>query len=368
MILYFYPSISYYDIILSDLKIEGMFHLMQKIILGSYTKRDSQGIYSIELDTEKKELVNLEALIKEDNPTFLDISKNDVVYAVSKDGDLGGVASYQKQVDGSFTFLNRVSEEGAPPCYVAVDEARQLVYGANYHKGVITSYKINTDGSLTLADRVEHKGNGPHENQASPHAHYSDLTPDNRLVACDLGNDTVYTYDVATDGKLTEVAAFKAQPGTGPRHIVFHPNQKSAYLFGELSSDVVVLSYDSTTGAFTQEQVISTLPEGFNEFNGGAAIRVSNDGKFLYASNRGHDSIAVYKIAADAKSVELIQLISAEGNIPRDFDITPDQKFVILANQDSDNLTLYSRNTETGELAVIQKDVYAPEVVCVKFV
>lgn len=340
---------------------------MEKIILGSYTKKDSKGIYSVEFDTEKKELVNLESLIVEDNPTFLAISDKEVVYAVSKDGDLGGVASYQRNQDGSFTFLNRVTEEGAPPCYVAVDETRQLVYGANYHKGVITSYTINPDGSLTLADRKEHTGNGPHENQNSAHAHYSDLAPDGRLIACDLGNDTVYTYDVDDKGALTEVATFKAKPGTGPRHIVFHPNQKQAYLFGELSNEVVVLSYDATTGVFTEEQVISTLPEDFTEFSGGAAIRISKDGKFLYASNRGHNSLAVYKVANDGKSIELIQLISVEGDFPRDFDLTPDQKFVIVANQNTDNLTLFERNEETGELTLLQKDFYAPEIVCVQF-
>ena len=341
---------------------------MQKIMLGSYTKKDSQGVYTIDFDSNTKELTNLTVLIKEDNPTFVDASKNNVVYAVSKDGSLGGVAAYKETADGSYSFLNRVSEEGAPPCYVAVDEARQLVYGANYHKGVLTSYTINEDGSLTLADRVQHEGNGPHENQGGPHAHYSDLTPDNRLAVCDLGNDTVYTYDVDNNGKLTEVAKFKAQPGTGPRHLVFHPNNETAYLFGELSNEVVVLSYHSATGEFTEEQVISTLPEGFNEFNGGAAIRVSKDGKFLYASNRGHNSLVAYKIADDSKSIEVIQHISVEGDFPRDFDITPDQNFVIVANQNTYNLTLYSRHTETGILTLIKKDIYAPEIVCIKFI
>lgn len=341
---------------------------MQKMILGSYTKKDSQGIYSVELDTKAKKLTNVQPLIKEDNPTFVAISNKDIIYAVSKDGDLGGVAAYAKNDDGSYTFLNRVTEEGAPPCYVAVDENRQLVYGANYHKGVITSYQINADGSLVLADRIEHTGNGPHENQNGPHAHYADLTPDNRLVACDLGNDTVYTYDVTNEGKLTEVATFKANPGTGPRHIVFHPDGKTAYLFGELSNEVVVLSYDQSTGSFNEEQVISTLPADFNEFNGGAAIRISKDGKFLYASNRGHNSLAVYQVSADGKTIELIQLISVEGDFPRDFDITPDQNFIVLANQNTDNLTLFERNIETGQLTLIEKDVVAPEIVCVQFV
>lgn len=341
--------------------------MLQKIILGSYTKRDSKGIYSVELDTEKKELTHLISIIEEDNPTFLDKSNQHVIYSVSKDGSLGGVASYKKETDGHFTFLNRITEEGAPPCYVAVDEERQLVYGANYHKGVITSYQIKSDGSLSLSDRIEHKGSGPHENQTSPHAHYSDLTPDNRLVACDLGNDTVYTYDVSTEGKLTEVAQFSAEPGVGPRHMVFHPNNQVAYLFGELSSEVIVLSYSPETGAFTQQQVISTLPDSYSEFNGGAAIRISKDGKFLYASNRGHNSLVVYNVSEDGLTLSLIQHISVEGDFPRDFDITPDQQFVCVANQNTDNLTLFERDDISGKLTLLQKDFYAPEIVCITF-
>lgn len=342
--------------------------MIQTIILGSYTKKDSKGIYSIELDLEKKEMFNLKSIIEENNPTFLDKSDKGVIYTVSKEEDFGGIASYKKEVDGSFTFLNRVMAKGAPPCYVSVDEKRQLVYGANYHQGIITSYQINNNGSLSLSDTIQHKGNGPHENQNGPHAHYADLTPDNRLVACDLGNDTVYTYDVSQEGKLTEVAQFKAPPGTGPRHIVFHPNKEVAYLFGELSSEVIVLKYSSQTGTFTQEQVVSTLPDHYSEFNGGAAIRISKDGKFLYASNRGHNSIAVYQIAENGLSISLIQLISVEGDFPRDFDITPDQQFLCVANQNTDNLTLLERNKKTGKLTLLSKNIYAPEIVCIKFI
>ncbi|MFW7431697.1 lactonase family protein [Vagococcus carniphilus] len=341
--------------------------MIQKLILGSYTRKESKGIYSIELDAEKKELNHLVTMIEEGNPTYLAKSKKETIYTVSQDGTFGGVAAYKKEADNTYSFVNRITEEGAPPCYVAIDETRQLVYGANYHKGLVVSYRINEDDSITLADRIEHIGNGPHENQTVPHAHFADLTPDERLVACDLGNDTVYTYDVSSEGKLTEVANFKAKPGTGPRHIVFHPNEKTAYLFGELSSEVVVLSYQKETGEFSQQQIISTLPEDFNDFNGGAAIRISKDGKFLYVSNRGHNSLAVYQISEDSLNIDLIQHISVEGDFPRDFDLTPDQKFIVVANQNSNNLTLFERDTTNGKLALIQKDVYAPEIVCVTF-
>lgn len=339
---------------------------VEKFLLGSYTRRISEGIYDITLDTKKKELVQLTHLISEDNPTYLDVSDNDILYAVAKEGDLGGVASYKKNDNGTFTLLNRVMLEGAPPCYVAVDNKRQVVYGANYHQGILYSYKISEDGSLTLADKIQDNGHGPHENQDGPHVHYADLTPDNRLVVCDLGNDTVYTYDVDNEGKLTEVAKFIVSPGTGPRHLVFHPTKPIAYLFGELSSDVLVLDYDASTGSFKELQTISTLPETHTGFNGGAAIRISKDGKFLYASNRGHNSLVVYSISEDGKTLNTLQWISVEGDFPRDFNLSKTDDFIVVSNQNSDNLTLFERNNDTGLLTLLQKDVFAPEVVCVK--
>lgn len=148
-----------------------------------------------------------------------------------------------------------MTEEGAPPCYVAVDEQRQLVYGANYHKGELNTYKIQPDGSLEVAASLFHKEpTGPHKNQDHAHTHYTDLAPDQRLVVCDLGTDRVYTYDVSENGEVEEVAVYVAEPGTGPRHLVFHPTEMIAYLFGELDSSVTVLTYDKTDGSFTQKQ------------------------------------------------------------------------------------------------------------------
>ncbi|MGM0167415.1 6-phosphogluconolactonase [Enterococcus sp. AZ135] len=338
--------------------------MIHKIILGTYTRRISQGIYQIELDTATETLNNLVLLTEETSPTYLTKSKNDFLYSVTSRDDQGGLSSYDPQNK----FLNAVTEEGASPCYVAVDEVRQLVYGANYHKGELNTYKIKPDGSLEAAAALFHKEpTGPHKNQDKAHTHYTDLTPDQRLAVCDLGTDRLYTYDVSETGEVDEVAVYVAEPGTGPRHLVFHPSGDIAYLFGELDISVSVLAYDKTDGSFTQKQKVSTLPKEFDGENGGAAIRVSNDGRFLYASNRGHNSIAVFAIAEDGLSIELIQNISTEGDFPRDFALSPDNKYVVAANQNSDNLTLYRRDNENGLLTMIQKDVFAPETVCVYF-
>lgn len=340
---------------------------MHNLILGSYTRRASEGIYAIQLDTTTSTLKDLNLRIKEGSPTYLDTTHPDFLFTVTSVGNQGGVASYKKELDGTYTFINHVLEEGASPCYLAIDHERHLVYGANYHKGVVTTYAFDASGNLTLTDRIQHIGHGPHDNQNGPHAHYSDLTPDQRLAVCDLGNDTVYTYDVDNHGKLTEAATYRAKPGTGPRHLVFHPNGQTAYLFGELSSDVIVLAYDPVTGSFETKQTISTLPDDFSDFNGGAAIRISEDGRSLYASNRGHNSLAVYQIAESDDSLTLEQLIHVEGDFPRDFNLSPDQAYVVVANQNTDNLTLFSRDLENGRLTLLQKDIYAPEVVCVSF-
>ncbi|MBO0465954.1 lactonase family protein [Enterococcus plantarum] len=341
--------------------------MLEQILLGTYTRRDSKGIYQITLDTEKETLSNATLLVEETSPTYLATDqKGDLFNVTSVDGE-GGMAAY-KNNDGHFELLNKVTEAGAPPCYVAIDEEKQLVFGANYHQGIVHVYRILADGQLEDTDKIVHdEATGPHENQDNAHVHYTDLTPDRRLAVCDLGTDRVYTYDVSEEGTLSEVAQYVAEPGTGPRHLVFHPNNQVAYLFGELDSTVTVLAYNAADGSFEQIQKVSTLPDGFNEFNGGAAIRISEDGRFVYASNRGHDSIAVFATSEEGRKVERVQLISTEGEIPRDFDLDPTEKFVVAANQNTDNVTLYRRDEETGLLEMIQKDVYAPECVCVYF-
>lgn len=336
--------------------------MKQTLFLGTYTRRKSQGIYQIELDTDKGALENLQLVVPEKSPTYLTKSAAGRLYSVTTVEEKGGCSAY----DSDMHFLNAVTEEGAPLCYVAVDEKRQLVYGANYHKGEVNVYRIKADGSLEAADAVFHdEPCGSHENQDKPHVHYTDLTPDGRLAVCDLGTDRIYTYDVSAAGKLSEAAVYIAEDQTGPRHLVFHPNGQIAYLFGELDNTVTVLSYDSTDGTFTQLQKLSTLPEDFDEFNGGAAIRISADGRFVYASNRGHNSITVFETFEDGTSLTRRQLISTEGDFPRDFNLDQTENFLVCANQNSDNLTLYSRDAETGILSLLQKDIFAPEAVCV---
>lgn len=195
---------------------------------------DCSFLQLIALDTTQGRLTEATLLLEETSPTYLALSQKGELFSVTSVDGEGGTAAYQPEMD-HFNLLNKVTEEGAPPCYVAVDENRQLVYAANYHQGIVHVYRILEDGSLEDADKVIHtEPTGPHENQNNAHVHYTDLTPDQRLVVCDLGTDRVYTYNVSLDGKLSEIAQFVTEPGTGPRHLVFHPTKSLAYLFGEL--------------------------------------------------------------------------------------------------------------------------------------
>lgn len=203
--------------------------MLEQILLGTYTRRASQGIYKIALDTTQGRLTEATLLLEETSPTYLALSQKGELFSVTSVDGEGGTAAYQPEMD-HFNLLNKVTEEGAPPCYVAVDENRQLVYAANYHQGIVHVYRILEDGSLEDADKVIHtEPTGPHENQNNAHVHYTDLTPDQRLVVCDLGTDRVYTYNVSLDGKLSEIAQFVTEPGTGASFSV--PSNKIIGLF-----------------------------------------------------------------------------------------------------------------------------------------
>lgn len=335
--------------------------MSQSIYFGTYTKKESKGIYKAQFDPETGNLSDLELVAAEPNPTFIAFSEKGNLYSVGAQDGKGGIASFT----ADFQPLNHVVEEGAPLCYVSVDDKRQLVYGANYHKGQVLVYKIEGDGQLSLIDQDTHEGKGPHENQASPHVHFADLTPDQYLITCDLGTDSLHTYEVSDQGELTLLHHYQTAPGAGPRHLVFHPHHKIAYLINELNATIDVLFYDGM-GEFEHFQTVSTLPEDYDGQKWASAIKLSADGKFLYASNRAHNSIAVFEVIADG-SLKLIEIVPTDGLNPRDFTLSPDQHYLITAHQDSPNATVFKRDPETGRLSSLSHDFYVPEAVCTVF-
>ncbi|QOD86626.1 lactonase family protein [Weissella viridescens] len=343
--------------------------MTEKMLFGTYTKRVSKGIYQADFDEQTGEMSNVEAIAEIGSPTYLNVSNADVLYAVDKQDGQGGVAVYDYDSENAKTTLKQeVLADGASPAYVAVDENRQLLYTANYHKGTVEIYAIAADGKLTQTDAFQAVGSGPRPEQDGPHMHFANLTPDNRLVAVDLGSDKVYTFDVSEAGKLTEVAVFETEAGFGPRHIRFSQDGQKAYLLGELSSQLSELNYDATSGTFELVQTLSTKPDDWEAHNGAAAIYVSADNRFIYTSNRGHNSIAVFEVKANGAIDRRVQLISTEGDFPRDFALSPNERYLIATNQNTDNATVYQRDTVTGQLTLQEKDIQVPEPVRVVFV
>jgi 6-phosphogluconolactonase len=253
---------------------------------------------------------------------------------------------------------------------VSIDSRSQFLFSANYHKGTVESYQLDPSaGSINPPSSVIlHKGSGPDPRQEKPHTHFVAVTPDEKYVAVvELGTDALITYKLNQDGTLVEVSRLSTHPGSGPRHLVFHPNGQYAYIMTEFSSEVIVLHYHQEDGHFTEKQYITTLPADFKENNQGSAIHISSDARFIYAGNRGHNSIAVFEVNQETGELSFVEHTSTEGDWPRDFALDPSEKFLIASNQESSNLVLFARDTNTGKLTLLQSDVKVPYPVCVKF-
>ncbi|ABJ57053.1 lactonase family protein [Oenococcus oeni] len=333
-----------------------------KLLFGTYTKSESKGLYEAEL-SDSGELKNLKNTAEIGSPTYFAVSNAGLLYAVDKQDQRGGVSVWDTSTI-PFKKTDEQISDGSSPAYIFVDEKRQLVFTGNYHKGLVSIYKI--DGQkLIKSDEFKNEGSGPRPEQESSHIHFTALTPDNRLVAVDLGSDELLTFELSKDGKLSQPTRFKTEKGFGPRHIRFSKDGNYAYLLGELSSKLSILKYKE--GKFELVKTVSTIPADWTAHNGAAAIRLSNDYKFIYNSNRGYNSIAVFKISENQENVELIQQISTEGDFPRDFNVSPDGKYLVAVNQNTNNATSYSINPENGKLTLIQKDFYLPEAVRVYF-
>lgn len=338
--------------------------MTEDFLIGTYTKKTSKGIYAVTLDSDRRQLEHVRLIAASEKPAYLQ-QAGTAIYAVKQEGDLGGVATYRLTGETA-NLVDRQLGAGAPPAYVGYDQERQLLYSANYHLGTITVYRINDDLTLTKTDQVTHQGvTGPRPEQDAPHAHYADLTPDKRLAVCDLGMDLIVVYNVSDDGKLSQVSRYQNAAGFGTRHLVFHPNGKVAYVLGELSSTLAVLKYDAASGSFSPLQTIATIPADWDRHNGAAAIHISSDGRFVYTSNRGANTIAVFAVQDDL-TVRHIQSVPTAGDFPRDFELSQDERFLIASNQNTDNLTLYARDQESGELTRLQEGIACPEPVCVK--
>lgn len=349
--------------------------------IGTYTnKTESKGIYSFRFDTTNGQLTPIGLAAPTQDPSFLTVAANEkYLYAVNElstfDGkSSGAVTSYSlDRKTGQLTQLNQVPSGGADPCYVSLDRTGKFLLVANYTGGSVATFPVAPDGRLGPASAfVQHTGSGPNkERQEGPHAHYIEASSDNRFVfVVDLGLDEVviYRFNSAT-GALTpsDPPYAKLPPGSGPRHLAFSPNRKFAYVLSEVKSTVTAFAFDSKTAAFTTLQTLSTLPKDFTAPNDTAEIVVHPSGKFLYASNRGHDSIVVFAIDTAKGTLTPAGDFSTQGKTPRNFALDPSGNFLLAANQESNNIVVFRINLSTGALAATGQPASVPAPVDIVF-
>jgi 6-phosphogluconolactonase len=269
--------------------------------------------------------------------------------------------------------LNEVASRGADPCYIAFDKGGRYALVANYTGGSVAVFPVQPDGHIGEASAfVQHVGSSTNkERQQGPHAHWIETTPDNRFaIAVDLGLDKllVYRFD-ATTGYLTanNPPDAKVDAGTGPRHLAFHPNGRFAYAVDELRSTIIAFTYNPGRGTLQKLTTVSTLPNGFTAGNYPAEIQVHPNGKFLFASNRGHDSIAVFSIDNNTGTLTLVDYFPSHGKTPRNFAIDPTGKLLFVANQATNNIVVFRIDATNGRLTPTGQTISVPAPVCLTF-
>lgn len=352
------------------------------VYIGTYTRTRGNGIYTFRFQPATGKLTPVALAAETASPSFLAVHPNrKFLYAVNEhEGpDLPGknntVSAYAiEPKTGSLTFLNKVSSRGEGPAHIVFDRSGKHLLVLNYRSGSLALLPIQADGRLGEATAFDqHHGSGLHkERQAGPHAHGGVFSLDNRFaLVAEHGIDEVmiYRFDAAK-GSLTpnEPPFYKATPGAAPRHLALHPNGKILYALNELESTVTVLDYGTAKGTLSRVQELTTLPAGFSGSNSGAEIQVDRAGKFLYTSNRGHDSIAVFAIDPAKGTLTPLEHVSTQGKVPRNFALDPTGAYLFAANENSDNIVLF-RVSPAGRLTPAGQIIeQVPEPTCIVFV
>lgn len=348
------------------------------VYVGTYTGPHSKGIYAYRFDAAAGKLDSIGLAAEMVRPSFLAVHPNlRFLYAVSELGNDGRVngsvtAFAIDRKSGVLTALNTVSSGGGGSCHLVVDKTGGNLLVANYGSGSVACFRLTQDGRIgERTALIQHGGSGPDAGrQRGPHAHAVVLSPDNRfLFVPDLGLDKIFVYRFdARQGTLSaDDPPFGAvPPGSGPRHFAFHPNGRFAYVVNEMKSSVTAFAFDRETGALRDPRTVSNLPDGFSGVDNSAEIEVDAGGRFLYASNRGHDSITIYAIDPASGALTTVDRVPTQGKTPRNFKIDPTGRYLFAANQDSDSIVVFSRNAETGRLHALT-EVHLSAPVCIQF-
>jgi len=328
------------------------------LYVGDYTSGPqgrAEGIGVYRFDSETGGIEHVETVGGVVNPSFLAVGadgKN--VYSVAESPAAGSVVAYARDSEsGSLRELNRQSSEGVGPCHVSIDGSGRYVLVANYGSGSIASYPIGEEGRLDAATgAIQHEGSSVNqERQAGPHAHMIAQSPDGRFVyATDLGADRIFGYTLdPSSGELVAApdAGARTEPGAGPRHFAFSPDGATVYVINELDSTLTRYDRDAASGRLDARQTVSSLPEGFDGENSCAQVVAAPDGRFVYGSNRGHDSVAVWAVGEDG-GLSFLRHVPAGGKTPRNFALDPSGGWLLVANQDSDTVVVMRRDPESG--------------------
>ena len=351
-----------------------------RLFVGTYTEPEqstSKGVYVYRMDSSGRlsfEFV-IQGLV---NPSYLAVHpQSGYLYTISEKGTFegqpnGGVAALAVDFQtGEVRVLNKQSSGGEDPCYISIEHTGRYALVANYTSGSVAMLPILPDGTLAPAsDVIKHSGSSIHpDRQDKPYAHCILPDPTNRFsLAVDLGIDKILVYRMDLDtGRLHQHGERKVSEGSGPRHMVFHPNGRYAYVVCELNSTLLGFRYEAENGNLEQIQTIRTLPRGYDGINSLADVHITPNGKYLYASNRGHDSFASFSIDSQSGELAVLDHIPCGGNEPRGFEIAPGGKFLLAANQNTNNIVTFLIDPVRGQLSRTGDEVEVSMPVCIKF-
>ncbi|QAY67201.1 lactonase family protein [Paenibacillus protaetiae] len=338
------------------------------IFAGSYAEPSASGVYTYEWNEAAGTLTKLSEVGGLKNPTFLNLdAAANKLYALAEIAGADGSKQSEAigyRIDpkaGTLTEFTRGLASNGPTCHIQKSPDSRYLTLTSYHKGTVSLVELTESGEIgRLLDEQQHIGKETDPSRRDiPHPHSSFYSPDGRyLHVPDLGIDRIMTYVLNREaGKLELHGETLLHAGAGPRHLVFHPNGQFVYVINELDSSVTAFAYEAVSGKLTEVQNLSTLPEGYSGDNGCAEIAISADGRYLYGSNRGHDSIVVYAVDAASGKLAVVEHVSTEGGHPRHFSILPGGEFLLVANRDSDNnLVMFRVDQASGKLQAVCKE------------